>query len=58
MMYHLGKKKFVFLENGDSWVGNVNTRMQKFMKKVDKNGGFRFMPSSFLHNTQHIIFIV
>ena len=37
---------------------NVNIWLQKFMIKVAKNGGFRFVPSSFLHNTLHIIFIV
>ena len=43
--------------HSDRWVGNVNIRLQKFMKNVAKNGGFRFVPSSFLHNTQHIILL-
>ena len=49
---------FSKIVHGDRWVGNVNIRLQKFMKKVTKNGGFSFMPSSFLHNMQHIIVMV
>jgi len=59
MMYHLGKNNlFSKRVHGDRWVGNVNISLHKSMKKVAKNGGFRFVPDSFLHNTQHGIFIV
>ena len=56
MMCHLGKNINLFSKrvHGDRWVGNVNIRLQKCMKKVAKTGGFRVVLSSFLHNTQHI----
>ena len=34
-------------------MGNVTIRLQTLMQKVAQNGGFRFVPSSFLHNTTY-----
>jgi len=54
---------FKFLEStfflrAGAWVGKVYIRPFTHENKCLKKGCILFVPSTFLHNTQHIIFIL